>query len=209
MPLKWYTLGMNSKAYDVVLIPNSHIEKVAIDLSRALKEKGVYFALDGKKYFPHLSLYMLQIADEQMAEAFRAVSVVVGDLKPILVNSSHYHYENDYLDVEYHKTEDMIVAQMNVINALNMVRDGLREKDKARLATSTGKELANLLTYGYRAIGEAFHPHLTFTRFTAPQEYILLDLPQKTIFDGIYDRLGIFEMGENGTCVREVKTWKL
>ncbi len=198
-----------NKSYDIVLIPEPKIASEAMKLSEILTEKGVRFTLDGKKYFPHVSLYMLPLNDIGLEKALELLPIIAKELKPIEVITSSYHYESEYIDVEYEKTPMLENAQMKVVNSLNSIREGLREKDKARLATAEGEELSNLLTYGYRSIGKAFSPHLTFTRFVEPQKDIIQNLPDKKLFDGTYLKLGIFELGDNGTCIREIKSWDL
>jgi len=185
------------------------IEKEAIKLSQKLSEKGTHFTLDSKNYFPHVSLYMLQLNENSLDKALNLLTSIAKELKPIKVVTSEYHYESEYIDVEYEKSEILEIAQMKVVQSLNSVRDGLREKDKARLETSEGEELNNLLTYGYRSIGKAFHPHLTFTRFVASHKDIKSDLPDIKLFEGVYSKLAIFELGDNGTCVHEIKSWEL
>ena len=56
---------MPSKAYDVVLIPEPRIAEAAIEVSGGLEQAGTHFTLDNKSFFPHISLYMLQLADDK------------------------------------------------------------------------------------------------------------------------------------------------
>lgn len=85
----------------------------------------------------------------------------------------------------------------------------MRESDVAKMADATGLKLENLQKYGYPAVGELFRPHITLTKFPAETEPDLTSLPDPTIFTGHFTKIGLFEMGENGTCVRPLATFEL
>ncbi len=200
---------MQSKPYDVVLLPKKDLVERAISTSEDLKNRGVHFTLGYTQHFPHLSLYMLQLDDSDLEKVCELLETIANKTKAITVTAKEYHYENDYLDVEYEKPENLTRLQENIIQVLNPVRDGLRENDKIRLVHTIGEERENILTYGYRSVGNLFAPHLTFTRFKENQEQVISTLPSKELFDGEFVSLGIFEMGDNGTCSKELKTWNL
>lgn len=200
---------MQSKPYDVVLIPEQEVADSAIKLSAELKVLDTHFVLDNKNFFPHISLYMLQLNERGLKETLDFLSTVAVKNKILEAKVFNYHYENDYLDIEYIKSKDFITLQKQIINGLNPIRDGLRERDKERLADATGETRENILKYGYRSVGNLFNPHLTFTRFKNNQESVIKTLPPKETFNSIYPSLGLFEMGDNGTCVKRVSTWEL
>lgn len=200
---------MSSEPYDVVLLPNSDISQKALGLSLDLEKHGTYFTLNDKDHFPHLSLYMLQLDDAGLSKALDLLSGLADVSRSINATADHYHYSHDYLDVEYVKTAELNDLQENIIEKLNPIRDGLRERDKERLATTTGKERDNILKYGYRSVGNQFAPHLTFTRFKTNQSEVIETLPPPDTFSGTFSSLGIFRMGDHGTCISSVRIWSL
>jgi 2'-5' RNA ligase len=200
---------MTSNPYDVVLLPDQEIAKKAMELSSSVSKHGTFFTLDGKNYFPHLSLYMIQLTESGLQESRELLSVIASSTNALTATACQYHYSHEYLDVEYVKTKEMEELQKNIIERLNPLRDGLRERDKERIKTASGEELDNILKYGYRSIGSQFAPHLTFTRFKDSNSEILSELPDPSIFNGQYSSLGIFKMGDHGTCAEPVQSWKL
>jgi hypothetical protein len=198
---------MESKPYDVVLLPEERVARKAIEVSAALAKHGTRFTLDGLTHYPHISLYMLQLAD--LPSALEELRAIAAERPGIYASAHHYRYSHEYLSVEYAKTGAATLLQDETVRRLNPLRDGLRKKDAARLATVTGLERHNILTYGYRSIGDSFSPHLTFTRFSSPNEDIVETLPDMDEFSGMYPRLGILEMGNHGTCIRLVDSWDL
>ncbi len=200
---------MQSKPYDVVLLPEAGLNENAIKLSKKLEPLGVRFTLSHETFVPHISLYMLQLNEIGLEKTLDLLGTIASETNTIQMIAHEYHYESEYLDVEYVKSPEIVALQEKVIEILNPIRDGLREKDKVRLTTTTGETLSNVMKYGYRSVGNLFSPHLTFTRFKTEQEKILNSLPPKETFNGNYPLLGIYEWGENGTCIKEVNTWKL
>lgn len=199
----------NSKPYDVVLIPEFKIADAAIEISENLKHFGTFFTLDNKTFFPHISLYMLQLKETDLQKVLDILDVIATETPTVRGVPKLFGSHDGYIDVEYEKTNEMQQIQMSVINALNPIRDGLRDKDKERILTSTEEEKEVILKYGYRSVDKYFEPHLTFTRFKNPQENISDALLDMKMFGGSFPEFGIYEMGDNGTCVREVRRWQL
>jgi hypothetical protein len=200
---------MRSRPYDVVLLPEAVISQKALKVSKIFEPRGVLFTLDEKSFFSHLSLYMLQLDGTGVKTVSERLAVLASDEKVIAIDAISYNYEKEYIDVEYYRTPELVTLQNKVVELLNPIRDGLREKDQERLNSVTGEELQNILLYGYRSIGNQFNPHLTFSRFILEQKEIINELPDKTTFSGKYEYLALFEMGENGTCTKLVNSWKL
>ena len=200
---------MASKPYDVVLLPDEAVYRNALRLSQTLTDRGVHFTLDGENYFPHLSLYMMQLADENVKEAGTRLEKIAERNRIVHAATKKYHYSHEYVDVEYEKTDELAELQRQVIESLNPIRDGLRQNDEARLRSIEGQERENILKYGYRSVGDEFFPHLTFTRFLTPQEDAVAVFPPKEVFQGEYRKLALMEMADHGTCCRMVSEWEL
>jgi hypothetical protein len=204
-----YTHHMESKPYDIVLLPENNLGDKIVSISQSLENYTTHFTLNQQNFFAHLSLYMLQLNEDGVARACKLLQAAATEIKTQKLHPKCYHYENEYLDIEYEKTEELSVLQNNIISLLNPIRNGLREKDEIRLQTAIGIERMNLLTYGYRSVGSEFSPHVTFTRFTSEQRQTLMELPLLQELEGKFNRIGIFQMGDNGTCTTEVQTYSL
>lgn len=189
---------------DLVLLPSSNLAAKAISTSRDLQSFGALFELDGVSGpFPHISLYMTQLNDEHMDEAKKRLADIAKQTSPLYLNCTRYSLNDEhYTDAEYGRLPAIVELQMVVVNAINPIRDGMREKDKARMLAATSKVRESLEKYGYRSVGELYRPHMTFTRFQSYQPEALKVLPDRTAFDGEFVSLGLFEMGDNGTCKR-------
>ena len=201
---------MGSLACDIVLLPSKPIAQKAIETSQKLNNHpGSLFALNDIKVFAHSSLYMLQLTEGDIEKVTQLLASLAQVTAILNLEASQYASEDNFIDVEYEMSADLVALQTKVLELFNPIRDGMRPKDLARLAETTGIAHLNLEKYGYRAIGELFRPHVTFNRFRQNPEPFIETLPGLHQFDGKFDRIGLFEMGDNGTCVREIATFAL
>jgi len=191
------------------MIPDADVTEKVILLSEQLGINETYFTLKEGEYYPHASLYMVQLDISKIDEIKERLSNVAANTSKITLNPKEYHQQWGYVDIEYEREGNSDKLQMDVVHALNPIRDGLRQKDIDRLPDAVGLERENILTYGYRSIGEKFTPHITITRFADRQDIDLTTLPDVSTFKASFSKIGIFEMGENGTCVRKIAEFSL
>lgn len=205
---------MSKIVYDVVVLPPSAVEQASIAVSQKLSALGTEFTLNSANVFPHLSLYMAHF-DELDEVQKRLVAL---SQRPQLQLEAVSYNANDQgmCEVFYHKTPEVTDLQEAIISQLNPLRHGLRTKDPVgrlladRLATTQGEEHRNLVQYGYDEVGSFFNPHITFTRFKNHRTPTpTTSLPPLSTFSGAFDTLALFEMGEHGTCVKEIARWPL
>lgn len=200
---------MNSIPCDIVLLPESQLTDKAITLSKQLEPQGTLFTLSKDTCIPHASLYMTQLKVTDLDRVQKLLSQIASRTPTVKLVSTRYDQAEGYIDADYERTDELVQLQMTVIEAINPIRDGMREKDKARLSEATGQVRENLEEYGYRGVGELFRPHLSFTRFVDGQAVDTDSLPEPSHFSGRFDRLAICEMGDNGTCARLIAELEL
>ena len=83
------------------------------------------------------------------------------------------------------------------------------DKDKERVLEATGLAKQNYDTYGYKYIGELFSPHITLTRFENEEPADESKLPDMSVFDGRFVKLGLCELGISNTCARKLAEFPL
>lgn len=205
---------MSSLPCDIVLLPSSELATRAIQASKATKQYESFFTLEDGKYYPHMSLYMFQLNETDIAKVEEVLTRIARDTKPVSAKATTYSlgtgFGVGYVDPEYEVTEELSRLQNKVVEAVNPIRAGMRESDIKKMQDAEGIKLDNLKKYGYPAIGELFRPHITLTRLKEHNPKVLELLPQDvTTFSGVFDRLGLFEMGDNGTCIRKIAEFPL
>ena len=199
---------------DVVLLPSEPQADYAVRASQALAPQGSLFTLDNNHFYAHASLYIFQMDVASQADCIAALERLAGQTSVQRLRQDGYFYQESgggkgYVDIAFERTGDADALQEHVIEAFNGLRAGMREKDKQKMADATGLKLKNLQEYGYPAIGELFRPHITLTKFPVEIEPDLTVLPSGAGFDGTFTRLGLFEMGPNGTCIRKIAEFNL
>ncbi|MEO6761365.1 MAG: hypothetical protein ABI220_03240 [Candidatus Saccharimonadales bacterium] len=200
---------MASLSCNVVLLPNSELADKAIATSRGLAKEPVLFTLEIGKFFPHVSIYMLQLRRADLLEAVERLKQLADRLQSFELAARKYNQEQGYFDIEYTKTEAIRLLQPKVIELLNPMRDGLMPDDAKRLHNISGLKLENIKLYGFSSVGELYRPHLTLTRFFGRMDISNLPLPNANEFSGEFPAIGIFEMGPNGTCKRKISEFEL
>lgn len=199
---------MSTLPCDLVLLPESSLAEKAVAASQALARLDSKFTLDNKNFYAHMSLYMCQLDEADIPKVEELLQAIAAKTPPYTAPATRYDlgtgYSEGYIDAEYEATEQMHAIQMSVIEAINPVRAGMRDKDIAKMEDATGVKLENLKTYGFPSIGELFRPHMTLSRLQEYKPDAVDSLPELAEFDGTFDRLGLFEMGDNGTCVRKL-----
>lgn len=201
---------MSSLACDIVLLPSSDIARSAIRLSNILKSHDSYFTLKEGEYFPHASLYMTQLKEADFGRVGEVLAEIAKNISTISATPIGYEQSEGFISMMYERGELLNAVQNQVVEAINPIRDGLRLKDAKRLEEATGKERENLEMYGYRSVGELFDLHITLTRFKSPEPVDTNELETYLgEFNGYFTKLGLFEMGDNGTCVRKIAEFTL
>ncbi len=201
---------MNSLPYDIALVPSEEIGASAINASNALRIYESLFTLQAGKFYPHVSIYQLQIKDERLPQVDKSLKNIADSSNDFKLKALKYCWSGrGYLDVEYEKTDELTKLQEKTIAEFNPIRDGLRQNDKSRLPNSTGLTKENIEKYGTRFVGNLFRPHLTLTRFPGDNPESLKVLPNFLVFSGLFLKLGLFEMGSNGTAIRKIFEYEL
>ncbi|MDQ3064902.1 MAG: DUF1045 domain-containing protein [bacterium] len=199
---------MSSIPCDIVLLPEHSLADKGVAASQKLESFGGLFALEDGKFYPHMSLYMFQLDIDDIAKVEDVLRQIAGKFSVVTSEANKYslskgHHEG-YIDSEYEASYELHALQDAVVAAINPTRAGMLEKDIAKMEDATGVKLENLQMYGYSSIGELFRPHMTLTRLEGHNPEALNALPEASELSGMFDRLGLFEMGDNGTCVRKL-----
>lgn len=198
---------MKSLPCDIVLVPDDKLANHAVSVSRSLAPFDPNFMLEIGTCYPHLSLYMFQLLEKDIPKVRRALEDIALSFPAYHAQASHYSISSTGHAVgsifpEYELTEPLQDLQAAVIKAINPMRSGMREKDKAKLVDATGLKRKNLEQYGYPSVGELFHAHITLTRLKTYQPEAMAVLPDIATFSGRFTKIGLFEMGDFGTCIR-------
>lgn len=195
-------------------MPSSELATKTIEASKLTKQYESFFTLEDGKFYPHMSLYMFQLNEGDISRVEEVLANIAKDTATVSARATTYRlgegFGVGYVDPEYEITDELSSLQHRVKEAVNPIRAGMRESDVKKMQDAEGLKLVNLQKYGYPAVGDLFRPHITLTRLKEHNPKVLELLPQDvSTFSGVFDRLGLFEMGENGTCIRKIVEFTL
>lgn len=202
--------GTRSLSFNIVICPPKEISQKAILMSKELKKHDGLFVLDNTKFFPHITIYQVQLPVENVLKVRAVLRAIAAQTKSFRSTSLTYRQSSEgYIDIAYKKSKTVEALQKKVINLLNPLRKGLLQpKDKARLSTFSKRQQRNLKRYGFRSVGTDFVPHLTFTKLPHSNGSALSGLKPKK-FSFVANRIGLFYLGEHGTCRKKIDFFDL
>jgi 2'-5' RNA ligase len=203
-------MKIKSKSFNIVIYPPTDIAAKAIKISKTFKKKGSSFVLDGKNYFPHITIYMTEFPLKNIPVIKKLLKEFVLGLKSFQITASGYRQNKDgYIDVSYKKTKSIKELQKKLITLLNPLREGrLRSKDKEKMKEYRRSHQKKIKLYGYRSVGAEFYPHLTFTKLEQFNESALPKIKEGS-FSFKVNKIGLFYLGEYGTCRKLIKIFDL
>jgi 2'-5' RNA ligase len=204
---------MKNKRFNIALIPNKELFEYAIKISNNLSKLGKYlFILDGKNYFPHITVYSPEFPKRNLNKIIKNVEKVSKNFKPFQIKFTECKFVDDYAGIDVQSSKQIYSLHEKIIDCLNSLREGvLRDKYKNKdvLINFTKKQINNIEKYGYPDVKELYIPHLSLIRFGKNIPSVLEKKFRWDIQSSVVDKIGIFEMGDYGTCIRLVKEFEL
>lgn len=169
---------------NIALLP--YYDGMFIQASREEAFNGTLFTLNSIDRIPHLTLCQFDMGNERFPELREAVKAAaketnIFDLEIKRHPQGCYQLKDRYLDIEFEPTEELAKLQEKIMQI--------------------ARNDCTFLSYQFR-------PHVTLTRFISSKQ-----TPRSHISDALFCRkfesVGIFQMGDHGTCVRALSCFLL
>lgn len=190
---------------DIVLLPAAAVADEAIKASHLLAKQDGLFMLENGVRYPPISLYMATISVDDLNTAQERLRQITASTSALNLSAYRYDLSGGYFVVDYKVTEGSVALQQQVLANIGPLRQGIMAKDQQKAREATGQALHNYQTYGYKYVGDLFHPHITLTKFADDQRQVDATLlPPLSAFDGTFSVLGMYELGEHNTCIHKI-----
>lgn len=190
------------------------VSEAIIDLSQRFnKDPMLYPIIDGVDFYPHVTIYFADFPNRNFEKIIETTKKLVRDIQRQKLIFKELTASRRYIDVEFEKSKSLQQIHETALKAINPFRKGyLREKykDESYLERCNETEKENIVKYGYRNAMSLYRPHITITRFETVLQVkeamnkIKWDIPEFEV-----DTLAVYEMGEHGTCKRELESFQL
>ncbi len=199
---------MTYQKYNVALIPSEVVGIHAIEMSQMFEGNGGMFTLDSAHTYPHVSLYHVPLDPEKEEEVIQVLRETLAGIQPMPLKQSEYRSTSrGFVNVGYEKNESLMNLHRAVLQSLEpfWAREiGEEEKNEER----SPEQQASMSRYGWHAADTLFDPHLTFSRLEEPNPERVTDMKSQN-FSFVSDLVGLFELGEHGTCTRCLAIFEL
>jgi 2'-5' RNA ligase len=201
---------MKTRPFNIVIYPPQEIIEQAITISKKLHRKGGLFILDNKKYFPHLTLYTVELSVKNTPQVIKMLKNLSLKLKPFIIASTKYQQnETGFTNITFQRSKQLDQLQKQIIRAAQPWSEGyLKKQDQSQMKNLAKTEQKNFKQYDYRNVGTLFSPHITFTKLKKYNPDAFLSIP-KINFSFRVEKIGFFYLSEHGTCTKLIKIFDL
>ncbi len=197
---------------NTVFLPDDRLNSLVLELAEQItRGKDEIFHIDNQKYFAHLTIYAPEYPLKNYYHILSVVDDFAKNFRPTQLIFDSFYVGWRYVGIIFKKTAEIEHLHETLLESLNPLREG-RVRDSYQSEIAAGKfspdQVTNIANYGYHNVLLAFEPHLTLARFT--NETDALELAKKlnqTIKIPLTEtsKLGVCEMGPNGTCTKIVQ----
>lgn len=204
---------MDSRPYNIVLLPPDDIFRKTIKLSKLLSTKfKTEFVVDGIKKYPHATLFQLEIPFKNYEKFLRVLDTIFSLQKKIKTSLDGYDNTESFVSIKLKKAKSLVKLHFTVVDKLNPLREGLGvstvKKEWKKLPAGFETDFK---TYGSLGVLKTFRPHITITRLKKINEVNLAMeklplLPNKEI---IFRRAALGKLSVHGTVVEIIKHYNL
>jgi len=198
---------------NIALKPPKEIEKKVISLSQEIsKMHKAHFVLDGKNFYPHITVYSPEIPSSNIDKILYLAKECSNYLK-INLSFKEVNHTKGFIVVYFKHDLGIMNFHKKILQQFNPFRENhlsIKQKSQEYRSQLTKKQTANLDKYGYVNCMDLYKPHLTITRLY--DEKLAKDIIKGiswNIDKFIAEKLGVFKMGDHGTCIELVKKFNL
>jgi 2'-5' RNA ligase len=210
---------MTTKRIQIVFTLDNKISEKIIKLNQECRAKlDGEFYIDGKNFFPHITIYSAEFPIANLITIKNSLKIIAHDIQSFKIETSKL-YESDGTLMWGFKNEKIInTIHRDILQLMNPYRNGyLRKKysDKQYLNTLSKRQIVLVKKYGYQYVLDYYKPHITFMIYEDEnkakkvlKDIKLLDAYKNPISIEI-KKVGIFETGDNGTCIKKICEYSL
>lgn len=201
---------------NTTLKPPPGVAEAVIVLSKDVdKEHTAFFVLDDKHFFPHVTVYSPEYPRREQAEVLSRVEKLAASTPKLTLKYVHATSSQGYIGLQLASTDSVRSLHEQLVEKLNPLRGG-RLRDKYREDASdyhvrfSAKQKENIKNYGYPGAMALYRPHMTVIRLKNEQEaQKVAEKLSWVIGEMTFVQIGVYAMGEHGTCTKELAVFDL
>jgi 2'-5' RNA ligase len=187
-------------------------EQVAKLSEEISKKEDVYFVIDNLHFYPHITIYSPEYPKRKEDEVLETIEKLVKNFSPIKFVPKEIETSQGYFGIAAQYSDEIKKIHEAIVEKLNPLREGhLREKYlNAYNMKFSEEKMQNIQKYGYADSMSLYNPHITITRLKddGVAEKVAKEIAVP-FGEFAIDKIGVFRMGENGTCIELIKEFNL
>jgi 2'-5' RNA ligase len=196
----------------VAFIPPEEVIESAVKRSKEISQKAdAFYILDEKNFYSHVTIYAAEFLVKNLKDILLDVENLSKKLLTTKFIFTKMAFDKGWIGVETELSGEIKTIHNEIIKACNPLRENhLREKYQIMMEKLLEAEKNNLQFYGHPHVMDLYRPHLTLIRIKNEDaaEKIAGEV-EWLIKEFLLDKIGIFKMGEHGTCVELIKKFNL
>lgn len=198
---------------NIAFIPPDDVASEVVKLSGDIgKKEESYFCVDNLNFYPHITIYSPEYPAYNLEKVLDAVAELSKKLAPIKFIFKSIKTGQGFVGVEFNYSEEIKNIHESIVEKLNPLREGhIREKYSASYQMEFSEEKKkNIQKYGYPNSMSLYHPHMSIARLKDEKdaEKIAGEVTWP-IKEFMVDKIGIYRMGNHGTCIELTKEVEL
>jgi len=159
------------QSLNIAILPDENTQREAIEMSEKIAQSvSSEFVLDGKNFYPHISVYQAHYPLKNLEKLKKAVA--------LLATSTPASIHLQSFDIAYgvwtfwNCVDDgrLIKLHNTAVKAANPLREGLIMPQLADRPGLSADDKSDIQSYGSLLIGPRYRPHITLTRLSSESD---------------------------------------
>lgn len=153
---------------NIIILPPPDIAKLAIGWSKDIAERyPTKFILDGKNYYPHITLYQAAYPDKNVHTAEEQLLRIASQSKPFQIGAGEFSTLVGFVFLDFVKTGKLFSLHKKIVEVCNPLREG--EIIPAEIKNLANPEVPEYIKHSIRTFGSAlamdvYMPHISISR---------------------------------------------
>lgn len=200
------------KRLNIVFIPPKEVANYSIGLCKKMKVNEVSFLLDGINNLPHITIYQLAIPENNLERLVEKLDQITKNFSAQKFIFTDFQEHTGFLGASFKLTESIKRVQEEIVEQITELREGrnILEVNDPAVEDWPENHKRVVVRYGFDNLFDFYNPHITITRL--PDFEKAQNLARKLSWpfaEFESDAIGLYELGEFGTCNKLIREFKL
>jgi hypothetical protein len=196
---------------NIAFIPPKEVLIRAIAISQDVfksYDSQIKLGLSGN--YPHITIYQLVVSSKNFQDLTDSIEDISKKIVPQNFKFLKPEHHDGYIGIEFRRTRKLTAAQAQILKTANKFRERRSIISAEQELLYDPEQRKIIKKFGFENLGRYYRPHVTLAKLDDVHsakkalEGLDMDVP-----DFICSQIGIFLLGEFGTCKKLLKKFSL